>query len=96
MYAHSDEVEELAIINLSGVNIESQEHMEALIGVRFQLSNVLESFLTILPEAMYIHVVHILQLICTFSNKSERTTSLSTTKILSVSDVTSLDGISIV
>jgi len=35
MYAHSDEVEELAIINLNGVNLERQEHMEQLLGKRF-------------------------------------------------------------
>lgn len=33
MYAHSDEVEEVAVINLNGVNLERQEHMEALLGV---------------------------------------------------------------
>ncbi|KAH8106354.1 kinesin-domain-containing protein [Cristinia sonorae] len=35
MYAHSDEVEEVAVINLNGVNLERQEHMEALLGKRF-------------------------------------------------------------
>lgn len=34
IYAHSNEVEELAVINLIGVNLERQEHMEALLGVR--------------------------------------------------------------
>ncbi|TCD69171.1 kinesin-like protein Klp8 [Steccherinum ochraceum] len=35
MYAHSDEIEELAVINLNGVNLERQEHMEQLLGKRF-------------------------------------------------------------
>lgn len=34
MYAHSDEVEELAVVNLKGVNLEKQEQMEQLLGVR--------------------------------------------------------------
>ena len=34
MYAHSNEVEELAVVNLKGVNIERNPEMEALLGVR--------------------------------------------------------------
>ena len=33
MYKHSNEVEELAVVNLVGVNIESNPEMEALLGV---------------------------------------------------------------
>lgn len=33
VYAHSNEVEETAVINLSGVNIERNPEMEALLGV---------------------------------------------------------------
>ena len=35
MYSHSDEVEELAVVNLNGVNLERQVHIEQLLGVRF-------------------------------------------------------------
>ncbi|EKM59534.1 uncharacterized protein PHACADRAFT_137422 [Phanerochaete carnosa HHB-10118-sp] len=35
MYKHSNEVEEVAVVNLSGVNIESNPGMEALLGKRF-------------------------------------------------------------
>ncbi|KAI0786506.1 kinesin-domain-containing protein [Abortiporus biennis] len=35
MYAHSNETEELAVINLNGVNIERNPDMEALLGKRF-------------------------------------------------------------
>ncbi len=35
MYAHSNEVEEIGVISLTGVNIENNPEMEALLGVRF-------------------------------------------------------------
>lgn len=35
VYAHSNEVEETAIINLSGVNIERNPEMEVLLGKKF-------------------------------------------------------------
>ena len=34
MYAHSNELEETAVVNLNGVNIERNPEMEALLGVR--------------------------------------------------------------
>lgn len=34
MYKHSNELEEVAVVNLNGVNIESNAEMEALLGVR--------------------------------------------------------------
>ena len=34
MYKHSNEVEEVAVVNLNGVNIESNPDMEMLLGVR--------------------------------------------------------------
>ncbi len=33
MYKHSNEIEEVSVINLNGVNIESSPEMEALLGV---------------------------------------------------------------
>jgi kinesin family protein 1 len=33
MYMHSNELEELGIISLSGVNVESDPHKESLLGV---------------------------------------------------------------
>ena len=36
MYAHSNEVEEIGVISLTGVNIESNPEMEALLGVRLK------------------------------------------------------------
>ncbi|THH01771.1 hypothetical protein EW026_g1020 [Hermanssonia centrifuga] len=35
MYKHSNEIEEVSVINLNGVNIESSPEMEALLGKRF-------------------------------------------------------------
>ncbi|KAJ3558619.1 hypothetical protein NM688_g814 [Phlebia brevispora] len=35
MYKHSNEIEEVAVVNLNGVNIESNPEMEALLGKRF-------------------------------------------------------------
>ena len=37
MYAHSNELEEKGIVNLNGVNIESNPDMETLLGVRCHL-----------------------------------------------------------
>lgn len=37
IYAHSNEVVETGVVNLNGVNIESNPEMEALLGVRAQL-----------------------------------------------------------
>ena len=34
MYAHSNEIEEIGVISLTGVNVESNPEMEALLGVR--------------------------------------------------------------
>ena len=34
MFAHSNEVEEIGVISLTGVNVESNPEMEALLGVR--------------------------------------------------------------
>ena len=33
MYAHSNEIEEIGVISLTGVNVESNPEMEALLGV---------------------------------------------------------------
>ena len=38
MYAHSNEIEEIGVISLTGVNIESNPEMEALLGVRLKSS----------------------------------------------------------
>ena len=34
MYAHSNEIEEIGVISLTGVNVERNPEMEALLGVR--------------------------------------------------------------
>ena len=41
MYKHSNEVEEVSVVNLSGVNIERNPEMEALLGVRTSYSSAL-------------------------------------------------------
>ena len=38
MFSHSNEVEEVAVVNLSGVNLEVNPEMEALLGVRVTAS----------------------------------------------------------
>ncbi|OBZ71837.1 hypothetical protein A0H81_08107 [Grifola frondosa] len=60
MYTHSNEVEEIGIISLNGVNIESNPEMEALLGKRFTFtlftaSNSRECYIytTIPPSLMY-------------------------------------------
>ena len=34
MYAHSNEIEEIGVVSLTGVNVESNPEMEMLLGVR--------------------------------------------------------------
>ena len=47
MYAHSNEIEEVAVVNLVGVNIESNPDMEMLLGVRpFSITTRTASVLT--------------------------------------------------
>ena len=42
MYAHSNEVEEIGVISLNGVNIESNPDMEALLGVSGRLPHAFD------------------------------------------------------
>jgi kinesin family protein 1 len=42
MYAHSNELEEVGVVSLTGVNVESDPHKELLLGVRFILFSLLE------------------------------------------------------
>lgn len=50
IYAHSDEVEEVGVINLNGVNIESNPEMEALLGVRHCFSNYLLTHIELITK----------------------------------------------
>ena len=38
MYKHSNEIEEIGVISLTGVNVESNPEMEALLGVSPDIS----------------------------------------------------------
>ena len=59
MYAHSNEVEEIGIISLTGVNIESNLEMEALLGVCSPVY-CLDLALTLrLTDKVHIHSLHI-------------------------------------
>lgn len=56
MYKHSNEVEEVAVINLSGVNLESNREMEALLGVCTDLPTYNLLFLLTVPPAETLHL----------------------------------------
>ena len=68
MYKHSNEVEEVGVVNLNGVNIESNPEMEALLGVSFCtrglfiITNMFTAFLRP-AETLHLHAVHIIKLV---------------------------------
>ena len=67
MYAHSNEIEEIGIISLTGVNVESNPEMEALLGVRS-----VSSFHLIYggliqrrhAEKVHVHALYVVELLC--------------------------------
>jgi hypothetical protein len=63
MYKHSNEIEEVAVVNLSGVNLENSPEMEALLGVRTISHNTLVVAQRLLSETLYLHAIHIFELI---------------------------------
>lgn len=44
MYAHSNELEEVGIVSLTGVNVESDPHKESLLGVGHSVNSTTVSF----------------------------------------------------
>ena len=81
MYAHSNEVEEIGVISLNGVNIESNPDMEALLGVSGRLPRVFDRTCqgafslthasSIHLEKVHVHAVHVLELVCVGCAKPE-------------------------
>jgi hypothetical protein len=75
MYKHSNEIEEVAVVNLVGVNIESNPDMEMLLGVRaLCLSHrILSVFISAFGlETLHVHLVYILQLLRPRREQPER------------------------
>ena len=75
MYAHSNELEEIGVVNLSGVNVESDPQKEMLLGVRVQL-DIESAELTFAAETFLVHSFHSVQLVRTRSPKPERTAAM--------------------
>lgn len=73
MFAHSNEVEEVGVISLAGVNVENNPEMEALLGVRpFRLLPGLSAnFGLCAPEKVHVHSLHVFQLLCAVCAKPE-------------------------
>ena len=60
MYAHSNEIEEIGVISLTGVNVESNPEMEALLGVRpISHSQCRSSIHFALTEKVHLHPFHV-------------------------------------
>lgn len=68
MYKHSDELEEVAVVQLSGVNVERNPEMEALLGVRSPLYCAIVPTLTsqLSVETVYLHTIYRLKLVRSF------------------------------
>lgn len=75
MYAHSNELEEVGVVSLTGVNVESDPHKEALLGVSAYLLNkmILDTMHT---ETILIHPLHRIQLPRACGTKPQGTTGL--------------------
>jgi hypothetical protein len=59
MYAHSNELEEVGVISLAGVNVESDPHKESLLGVSLccQLAPRKSAY-TSGPETILVYAIH--------------------------------------
>lgn len=78
MFAHSNEVEEIGVISLAGVNVENNPEMEALLGVRsFRLLRGPSANFSSCPsEKVHVHSLHVFQLICAICTKPEGAPSM--------------------
>lgn len=68
MYAHSNEIDELAVVNLNGVNLERNIETESLLGVRHS-PNIVPDHVTYvhLPaETTHLQPIHFCKLIRSF------------------------------
>lgn len=62
MYRQSNEIEEVGIVNLNGVNIENNPEMEALLGVSSLLFSLIHTNShKNLTETFHIHPLYILE-----------------------------------
>lgn len=61
VYKHSNEIEEITVISLDGVNVESNPEMESLLGVSATCFLV-HVILTRLEETIYLHPLYLLKL----------------------------------
>src|ERR1700733_13028728 len=64
VYKHSNEIEEVTVIDLDGVNVESNAEMESLLGVSRGNAALLFAYtiLTYPKETVYIHTLYLLKL----------------------------------
>ena len=79
MYAHSNEIEEIGIISLTGVNVESNPEMEALLGVRSVSSFYLiyGGLIEQRPaEKVYVHALYVVELLCARRHEPQGATSM--------------------
>lgn len=62
MYKQSNEIEEVGIVNLNGVNIENNPEMEALLGVTILYLYLMHSLTWVaLVETLHLHPLHVLK-----------------------------------
>jgi len=71
MYAHSNELEEIGIISLSGVNVESDPQKAILLGVCVTLLVRSHFPHRLCPETELFHVVHSLEFSCACCSQCE-------------------------
>ncbi len=73
VYKHSNEIEEVTVIGLDGVNVESNPEMESLLGVcrRNTALPFAYMILTYPKETVYIHTLYLLKLTRTCGAQSQ-------------------------
>ena len=73
IYTRSNELEEVGVVSLTGVNVESDPHKSSLLGVRLFYVAPRTLLLILLSEAFLLLLIHILKLSRTRCSKSQRT-----------------------
>jgi hypothetical protein len=76
VYKQSNEVEEITVISLDGVNVESNSDMESLLGVRRQIPPFRVCDTKIPKETVYLHTLYLLKLARIGGAESQGTTGM--------------------
>ena len=71
VYKHSNEIEEVTVIGLDGVNVECNPEMGLLLGVSYATLPFAYTIVTLPKETVYIHTLYLLKLTRTCGAQSQ-------------------------